>query len=203
METNTSAGKSLHPLIWVAGIAVILLSMAGIGAVMGWIPASKADASDTPVGQALTTTVAPAAAKAPVAHVRHSASAKYSDNSRGTSSDRARYTCSDCGVIESIRTVETKGTGSGLGAVGGGVVGGLLGNQVGGGRGKDVMTVVGVGGGAMAGNEIEKRNKATTSYAITIRLDDGSSRVVNETNQPSWHEGDKVRIVDGAIRSRG
>ena len=64
-------------------------------------------------------------------------------------------------MIESVREIETKGQGSGLGAVGGVVVGGLLGNQVGVGHDKDAMTVVGAVGGAFAGNEIEKRTKST------------------------------------------
>ncbi len=32
--------KSLHPLWWITGIAVILFSAAGIAAIMGWIPTS-------------------------------------------------------------------------------------------------------------------------------------------------------------------
>jgi outer membrane lipoprotein SlyB len=80
-------------------------------------------------------------------------------------------------------------------------VGGLLGSQVGGGKGQSVMTVVGAVGGGFAGNEVEKRVKSTKSYAITIRMDDGTSRVINEAAAPTWHTGDKVRIVNGAIRS--
>ena len=104
-------------------------------------------------------------------------------------------------MIESTREVETKGTGSGLGAVGGAVVGGVLGNQVGGGRGKDAATVIGAVGGVVAGNEIEKRMKTTKSYDVTVRMEDGSSRVLHETNPPAWRAGDRVKIVDGAIRS--
>ena len=109
--------------------------------------------------------------------------------------------CAECGVVESVREIDAKGLGTGLGAVGGGVLGGLLGNQVGAGRGKDVMTVVGVVGGAVAGNEVEKRVKATKSYEVTVRLNDGSSRVISEASLPAWRPGDKVKIIDGAIRS--
>ena len=88
-----------------------------------------------------------------------------------------------------------------MGAVGGAVVGGLVGNQVGGGRGRDVMTVVGALGGAVAGNEIEKRVKSSTSYVITVRFDDGTSREFSEPNPPSWRSGDKVKVVNGVIQS--
>ena len=112
-----------------------------------------------------------------------------------------RAKCSECGVIESIVEVTTKGEGSGLGVVGGAVLGGLLGNQVGGGSGKDVATVAGVVGGAVAGNQIEKSMKSTKSYNITVRFEDGSSRVIHEANPSAWRPGDRVKVINGAIRS--
>ena len=63
------------------------------------------------------------------------------------------------------------------------------------------MTVVGAVGGAIAGNEIEKRVKATKSYEITVRLQDGSSRAISAATQPSWRAGDKVKVVNGVIES--
>jgi len=111
--------------------------------------------------------------------------------------------CTECGVIESIREVTTKGDGSGLGVVGGAVVGGLLGNQVGGGSGKDIATVAGAVGGAVAGNQIEKSVKSTKSYDITVRFEDGSSRVFHEANPSVWRSGDRVKVTSGVIRSNG
>ena len=190
METQARASKSLHPIAWAAGIALILFSAVGISAFMGWIPASmggpgeKAALETRPAGT-------PAQAKAHTAPVQVA----------NTTPARARNRCTECGVVESVREIETKGEGSGLGAVGGAVVGGVLGNQVGGGRGQDVMTVVGAVGGAMAGNEVEKRVKSTKSYSITVRLDDGSSRVISQASAPTWRAGDKVRVINGVIQS--
>jgi outer membrane lipoprotein SlyB len=195
METSTQPRKPLHPLVWVAGIAIILFSAAGIGAFMGWTPTALGGAGDKPVQEVQpVAAVAPAPSAQTRAVVRHKAPLLVADSAPARSSR-----CTACGVIESIREIETKGTGSGLGAVGGGVVGGLLGNQVGDGRGKDVATVVGVVGGAMAGNEVEKRSKSTKSYSITVRFDDGTSSVINEANPPSWRAGDKVKVVGGVI----
>ncbi|PWF41921.1 glycine zipper 2TM domain-containing protein [Massilia glaciei] len=112
-----------------------------------------------------------------------------------------RNSCRNCGNIESIRAIKTRAQGSGVGAVGGALLGGLLGNQVGGGSGKKVATVAGVVGGAMIGNQVEGNMKATTRYEIRVRLDDGSSRTFNQDAAPAWGDGDRVRIVDGAIRS--
>jgi outer membrane lipoprotein SlyB len=185
MQTQV-INKSPHPLIWVTGIAVILFCVAGLAAFMGWIPTSIGSPADN-----AKLATAPAQSAKPHTVPIHNANNTY-----------AKATCAECGVIESTREIDTGGGGSGIGAVGGAVVGGVLGHQVGGGRGKDLATVAGAVGGAVAGNEIEKQVKSTKSYEVTVRLDNGSSRVFNEAN-PTWRNGDHVRIVDGMIRSNG
>jgi outer membrane lipoprotein SlyB len=191
-KIEPQSGKFPQAVIWIAGIALTLFCAVGIAAVMGWIPNSMGGAGDTAAVQLQSAnTAAPAAAKA------HTAKAV----ERAAPVPVPAAKCAECGVIESVREIAAKGQGSGIGAVGGAVVGGLLGNQVGGGRGKDVMTVVGAVGGAVAGNEVEKQVKATKSYEVTVRLNDGSSRVINEASAPSWRTGDKIKIVNGAIQS--
>ena len=202
-KTEPQSGKFPQALIWIAGIALTLFCVVGIAAVMGWIPNSMGGASDK-----VAAVLQPSNAVAPPVAKEHRASAPVVHAAAPVLApapvrEVAAARCAECGVIESVREVDTKGSGSGVGAVGGGVLGGLLGNQVGGGRGKDVMTVVGVVGGAVAGNEVEKRVKATKSYDVTVRMSDGSSRVISEATQPSWRNGDKVKIVNGAIRSHG
>ena len=76
---------------------------------------------------------------------------------------------------------------SGVGAVGGAVVGGVLGAL----------------GGAFAGNHIEGQVKASHSYEITVRLDDGSTRNLHQSELPGWQAGDRVKVVNGALRSIG
>lgn len=109
--------------------------------------------------------------------------------------------CTTCGVIESVTPVEQKGKGTGVGAVGGAVVGGVLGHQMGGGRGKDAMTAVGIVGGGIAGHEIEKRARATTVYQVRVRMDDGSVRTVTQSTAPTV--GQKVTMNGQQIRARG
>lgn len=157
---------------------------------MGWIPSS--------IGRTADPTEIAAADKATAAAAEEDKPRRVS---RPTLTSPIRVACAHCGVIGSIRTIQTAGQGSGVGAIGGAVVGGLLGNQVGGGSGKDAMTVVGAIGGALAGNHIEKNVKSTTSYEIGVRMDDGSDRVFHESSQPSWRQGDKVKIINGALRS--
>jgi outer membrane lipoprotein SlyB len=211
METQVNkiepqSGRFPQAVIWIAGIALTLFCAVGIAALMGWIPNSIGGPSDkVAVIQQSANTVPP---DAPIAHraaAAHPAPVEHVAPARVEHIAPARVatvaTCAECGVIESVREVDAKGKGSGLGAVGGGVVGGLLGNQVGAGRGKDVMTVVGAVGGALAGNEVEKRVKTTKSYEVSVRLNDGTTRVISEAGQPTWHVGDKVKVVNGAIQS--
>ena len=187
---NTQVDHFPRPLMWVAGIAVILFSVAGIAAIMGWIPTSMgrgADNTEVTVPDKHSGTTGKTPANTPAAApVRSSTSATR---------------CSDCGVIESSREVSSKGEGSGIGAAGGAVVGGLIGNQIGNGRGNTVATVLGAVGGAVGGNEIEKRVKASKGYEVTVRMDDGSSRVISEASAPAFRAGDHVRIVSGVIRA--
>jgi len=206
METQANkiepqSGKLPQAIIWIAGVALTVFCAVGIAAVMGWIPNSMSATGDKAVIEQQAANAAP-----PPAVKAHRAMASNATNpAEEVHNAPARIavvaTCAECGVVESVREIDAKGQGSGLGAVGGGVLGGLLGNQVGAGRGKDVMTVVGVVGGAVAGNEVEKRVRATKSYEITVRLNDGSSRVISQASAPTWRTGDKVKIVDGEIRS--
>ncbi len=187
---ETKANRSPPTLFWIAGIAVTVFSAVGIAAIMGWLPTSTSSPGNNAVlAKQSTAPAKPAAARA------QTAPAQVASNTT------AKAKCAECGVIESVREIESKGEGSGIGAVGGAVVGGVLGHQVGGGRGQDIATVVGAVGGAVAGNEIEKRVKSSKSYEITVRFEDGSSRVINEANAPSWRTGDRVKVINGVIQS--
>ena len=180
---KSKASKSPQTLFWIAGIAVTVFSALGIAAIMGWIPTSTSSPGDSAMRAGQPTVLAQPAAGAYPAPARVAAA------------------CAECGVVESVREVDTKGEGSGIGAVGGAVVGGVIGHQIGDGRGQDIATVVGAVGGAVAGNEIEKRVKTTKSYEITVRFEDGSSRVIHEASAPSWRTGDRVKVINGVIQS--
>jgi outer membrane lipoprotein SlyB len=106
-------------------------------------------------------------------------------------------TCDTCGVVQSIRTVQQKGEGSGLGAVAGGVLGGVVGHQFGSGRGNTAATIVGAGAGAYAGHQVEKNVKKKTYYDVVVRLDNGTTRTLSMQSQPTVKQGERVKIVDG------
>ncbi len=112
---------------------------------------------------------------------------------------RSARACPTCGVVEAVNLVEVKGEGSYLGKIAGGVVGGLIGSQIGGGHGTTVAEIAGVVGGAVAGNEIEKRMKKTTHYDVVTRLQGGGVQTVTYAAAPAFKVGDKVRVEGGVL----
>lgn len=110
--------------------------------------------------------------------------------------------CDNCGTVTDVRTVKQKGEASGVGAVTGGVIGGVLGHQVGSGRGNTAATIVGAGAGAYAGHEIEKSQKAKTTYQVVVKLEDGKSRTFSFAAETSYRVGDRVKVVDGKLTRR-
>jgi outer membrane lipoprotein SlyB len=108
--------------------------------------------------------------------------------------------CADCGVVTSVRANEVKGSTSGVGLVAGGVLGGVLGHQIGSGRGNTVATVAGAAGGAYVGNKVEQNRNTKTQWSVGIKMDSGQQRTFIYSSQPTVHDGDRVKLVDGGKR---
>ncbi|HTH93601.1 MAG TPA: glycine zipper 2TM domain-containing protein [Rhodocyclaceae bacterium] len=230
METPTKT--SLHPVIWIAAIAVTLFSLVGIAKLTGLLPgsstasqpASATTEAPPPVTASAPVTPPPATAPAPepapvaAAPVKPAApkpvvakkkATTYSSNPTEpmpgdtyTSNIPPPPVCTTCGEIYAITPVQQKGQGSGLGAVAGGIVGGLLGNQIGRGTGRDIATIGGAVGGAFAGNAVEQNTRTKTVFDVTVRYLDGGTEVFRENLQPVWQIGDKVRVDNGQIVPR-
>jgi outer membrane lipoprotein SlyB len=186
MENRNSM---LYPLMILAAISVIIFSVVGIATVSGQLPSafsslqkdSEQPQSQSGPGTSTETRGAPS----------------------GTHDVLVAASCSNCGVVESIREVETKGQGSGVGLAVGGVAGGLLGNQIGHGGGRAAATVLGAAGGAFVGNEVEKNSKTKSAFRITVRMEDGTYRTVTQRSPPGYGVGERVKLVDGAIIAHG
>ena len=107
--------------------------------------------------------------------------------------------CHECGTVTGIREINKPGQASGVGAVAGGVLGGVLGRQLGGSSHRTAGTVVGAAGGAVAGHMIEKKAREGKVFEIGVRFDDGNSRVFTQETHPSWVQGSRVKLVNGAL----
>src|SRR5882762_3109519 len=202
---EAQAARHTHPLVIISAIAITLFSLVGIGAVLGWIPTSVGTpgAASTPVAQGPEQPAAQPAEPKPAVKPRP---VVRSEPPRAVAVVPPRpmvaAICRECAVIEEVREVEKAGQASGAGAVGGAVVGGVVGHQMGGGRGKDVATVLGALGGGLAGHAIEKNARTTVEYQIIVRYEDGTKGLFTQATPPSWRPGDKVKVINGMIQGR-
>jgi outer membrane lipoprotein SlyB len=177
----------LYPLMILAAVSVIIFSIIGVATMTGHVP-SAFSSPQSVVSAGQTEGGNPAL------------DARQSNSQRQV---LIASNCGNCGVIESIREIEARGQGSGVGMAVGGVTGGLLGSQIGHGGGRAAATILGVAGGAYVGNEVEKNAKKSTVYRVTLRMEDGTYRTVTQRNHPGYGVGEHVKLVDGAIVSRG
>lgn len=124
----------------------------------------------------------------------------YPNNQPQTSNAPAYY--ASYGVVDSIQVVQqtTNNNGIGAGAVVGGVVGGVLGNQIGNGSGRTAATAVGVVGGALVGNQIQRNNQQVRDvYQVGIRLDNGAYQTMTLDSVNDLRVGNRVRIENGRL----
>ncbi len=100
------------------------------------------------------------------------------------------------GTIEHIEQVQSQGGGAtGLGAAGGAVAGGLIGNQMGKGKGKTAMTIIGTAAGAYAGHAAEQAMSGPqTEYRINVRLTDGRLVTMVQPDLYNMNIGSHVKI---------
>ena len=100
------------------------------------------------------------------------------------------------GVIEQISEVQIKSNHHrGIGAVVGGVAGLGLGSLIGGGTGHDVAMVAGALGGALAGNEVQKKHdQPTPGEQIVVRVKSGVLVSVTQPAGSGLSKGQKVFI---------
>ena len=97
------------------------------------------------------------------------------------------------GIVKAAEAVKVKGDGTWT-SMAGMIAGGVLGHQVGGGSGKDLATMVGSMGGAVAGAESDVRD----AQRITIEFDSGKTITtvlpIDANNPNSYKTGDKVTV---------
>jgi outer membrane lipoprotein SlyB len=214
--------RTLHPLLQAAAVSLIVFSAVGVAAITGFIPTSKGSAKDeTPVAAAQAPVVTaeappqtqtppdtqPAPAKKPAKkRAVHSAprtlpapapapapaTVTYEPVAQAPQAVEAPKPVvkpGQLGYVESVREVVQDGDAKGIGAV--------LGHQLK--HDSKLVTLVGGAAGAFIGNEAEKRQRATRHWELTVRLDDGTIQKVRSEAAPFWHQGDRVRLLDGKL----
>jgi outer membrane lipoprotein SlyB len=100
------------------------------------------------------------------------------------------------GVIEQITATQIQtNQHRGLGAIIGGLGGLGIGSLIGGGTGRDVAMVAGTLGGALLGNNIQKRNEQPTpAQQIIVRLKNGVLVQITQPVDPRLQPGLRVYV---------
>lgn len=103
------------------------------------------------------------------------------------------------GTVTGLRPVVIqKDRSSGVGMIAGGALGGVAGSAVGGGTGRDLAIVGGAILGALAGEKIEEQAGKTQGVEITVRLDNGETRVIAQEDDQRLAIGSRVQVISGA-----
>lgn len=87
-------------------------------------------------------------------------------------------------------------------ATDGGTSSAIVGSQFGQGGSRTPFTFVDGGSGAYAGHGTEQGARSRTSYRVTVRLEDGTTRTVYQDVAPDFAIGDKVKVINGALAAR-
>jgi len=197
-----------HPMVLISAVALTIFSLLGSAAITGLIPSAYSEKRDevqnltnSPPGTAMVKDQANSGQPQPAEGGNVPRNSKPDSGKRSSRDSAKAVACTNCGTIVSIHTVEHEGEASGLGAVAGGVAGGVVGNQIGKGKGNVLMTVLGVGGGAYAGNTIEKKVKTRTAYLIKVHMNNGVYRTITQYSAPQYEVGDEVRLNSGQLTS--
>ena len=226
VQPTAAASKPLWAAVGVLGVAVLAMGATLIQlqtrpevprtAVLSASPTAAAPVlSSTPLpGSAASPVwpdddIAPSAKNKPAAPANQAKSATKhvapkpprtaaATRSSGAGAQATRSVCANCGTVASVTPIQRDGAASGGGAIAGGVLGAVVGNQVGGGNGKTVATILGAVGGGYAGNTVEKKMRKETVYLVRVRMEDGSTRTIEQASAASV--GAKVTLEGNSLQ---
>lgn len=107
------------------------------------------------------------------------------------------------GTVVSVRSVVIQNDrSSGVGTLAGGALGGVAGSAIGGGRGQILTSIGGAILGGLAGNAVENQMGKTQGLEITVRLDNGETRVVAQAADVPLASGQRVQLISGGGPTR-
>ena len=78
----------------------------------------------------------------------------------------------------------------------------MAGSSVGGGTGRTLAIIGGALLGAVAGNAVEEQVGKKDGLEITIRLDNGETRVIAQEADVPFSVGQRVQVISGAGPTR-
>ncbi|HVT34849.1 MAG TPA: glycine zipper 2TM domain-containing protein [Nevskiaceae bacterium] len=186
---------------------IFVAATLGLGLALGGCHKDEQNAADTATATptASTAMAQQAPTPAPVAPAPAPARTAAAERPHHTTrhQDVASFeapSCTDCGTITNIEALTQSGTGNTMGTIAGAVIGGVIGHQFGSGRGNTVATAAGAAGGAYAGNRAQAYYNRSTSYKVTVAMQNGGTRTVTVTTLNGMAVGNKVKVVGDTLQ---
>ena len=138
-------------------------------------------------------------------HVNEQATATYPPNDAGIDVIPARPAsapplCRDCGTVEAVREVSKPAEGQRPRRDRRRRIGRPARPPDRAGKGNTAATIVGAVGGGVAGHQVEKQVRAEKQSQITVRFEDGSTRIITQEGGSRWQVGDHVRLNNGSLQ---
>ena len=184
--------ESIKPKPHPAGIAAAAVYLAISVAIVGWSLPNRGSARDSTT---LTTTLPDAALRdttevdSPPVHM--------------IGKTRNKMNCVGCGVIESMRRIDTREEIVGWCGVGDAAGTPVSGNLVDGGQHSDLATLADTVADVVAGDRRARKSRVTSQHQIVVRFRDGSRHVFNEETPRTVRVGDRIQVIAGAVRPDG
>lgn len=129
-------------------------------------------------------------------------SSGYGNSGYGNSGYGRPANCYDCGTVTRIETVRGNSNPNIAGPLIGGVVGAVAAKELARrntdseGR-RNVAIGAGAVGGALAGNAIQNRTEGGNVYNVHVRMQDGRTAVLTQSDIGGLREGSNVRVQNG------
>jgi outer membrane lipoprotein SlyB len=122
---------------------------------------------------------------------------------RATRSARPRANCDGCGVVESVRTIDTPEETMAWCAIGDPAGSRYPGYLFEVGDRHDPATLAETVAGAIVGDNRARKVRVTTRYEFVVRFPDGSRRVFNEDTPRTLREGERINVIAGSSGANG
>ena len=120
-----------------------------------------------------------------------------------TRNARTRVNCDGCGVIESVRSIDTRDE-----IMEWCTAGNIEGTRVpvdlvDGGDRDDLTSLADTVAGVIAGDRRARKFRVTTRHQIVVRFRDGTRHVFNEDSPRTLREGDRIQVITGSAGANG
>jgi hypothetical protein len=181
-------------LIVAAALSVIAFSGIGVAAITGNLSITHSGLN--PFSSFSTTPAGAIIPAAPVTTERHKgltrnrgetpAEGKPVNFQFGARVPTRKSVCPDCGVVDSIVPGNAIAPATDIGH-----------SQVSGSEGATILQVAGKA-------EVDEQNESrTTGFIVTIHMENGTVRIIYETERPLLNIGERIKLVNGSLISLG